>query len=321
MHTLANAAGEPQALSEISPRDEKWDHHRANAQVIGTHYDQEERFAKLGAKIASCSTALGFGWGTPNPETGETSVKLRAAKFCHVRHCPVCQWRRSLRNTARFFAVIPSLQEQFPKARWIFLTLTVRNCEPGELRATIKSMNAGWKRLIERKDWPALGWARATEVTRNSDGDTNPDWDGTAHPHFHVLMMVPASYFSGNGYVRQDEWAKRWQDAMRLDYLPSVDVRAVKSKKDGQTLQAAVVETMKYATKAEDSLSDPQWLYTITEQLHKLRFLATGGVLKGVLKEEVTDQEMISGDDQEEATGEPQLWFNWNPKTQHYARR
>lgn len=313
MDTLANAAGGLQALSEYSPRDSKWDHHRANAQTIGTHYDHEERFARLGERIASCATALGFAWSN-DQATGESKLKLRRAAFCCVRACPVCQWRRSLRNTARFFSAIPGLQERFPSARWLFLTLTVRNCAPGSLRETIKAMNAGWQRLIQRKDWPALGWARATEVTRNPE-------DGSAHPHFHVLMMVPAGYFS-RGYVKQDEWAARWQHAMRLDYLPVVDVRAVRSKKDGQTLQAAVVETMKYATKAEDSLSDPEWLYAITEQLHKLRFLATGGALKGILKDDMTNQEMISGDEPDEATPEqPSLWFGWKPERRQYLKR
>ena len=300
-------------LSAYSPRDAKWDTHRGNAQTIGKHYDQAEHFARLGERIAGCSTSLGFALHT-DTDTGESRLKLRTATFCCVRHCPVCQWRRSLRNTARFFAAIPALQEQFPTHRWVFLTLTVRNCEPDHLRETIKGMNAGWQRLIQRKDWPALGWARATEVTRNED-------DGSAHPHFHVLMMVPAGYFSGRSYVKQEEWSARWQHAMRLDYLPVVDVRAVKSKKEGQTLQAAVVETLKYATKVEDSLRDAAWLYAITEQLHKLRFVATGGALKNILKDDMTNAEMIAGEDPAESTPDaPSMWFGWKPKTRHYTR-
>jgi plasmid rolling circle replication initiator protein Rep len=310
----ADTAEKQLLLSDRSPRDAKWDTHRGNAQSIGHHYDKAERFARLGERIAECSTALGFAERI-DTDTGESRLKLRAATFCHVRHCPVCQWRRSLRNTARFFAAIPALQAKFPSHRWLFLTLTVRNCEPDQLRETIKGMNAGWKRLIERKDWPALGWAKATEITRN-------EADGSAHPHFHVMLMVPPSYFSGKGYVKQCEWAERWQHAMRLNYLPVVDVRAVKSKKEGQTLQAAIVETLKYATKAEDSIRDEEWLYTITEQLHKLRFIATGGALKSLLKDDMTNAEMIAGEDPAESTdAEPSMWFGWKPSTRHYVKR
>lgn len=300
-------------LAAYSPRDAKWDHHRANAQAIGQHYDQEQRFARLGERIAGCSTALGFAWHDDH-DTGESRLKLRTASFCCVRHCPVCQWRRSLRNTARFFSAIPALQAQFPTHRWIFLTLTVRNCEPDQLRDTITAMNTGWKRLIQRKDWPALGWCRTVEVTRN-------DEDGSAHPHFHALLMVPAGYFTGRNYITQAEWSARWRQAMRLDYDPVVDVRAVKSKKDGQTLQAAVVETLKYATKAEDSLNDPEWLYAITEQLHKLRFIATGGALKDLLKDDMTNAEMIAGDESTSTASEPSMWFGWQPATRKYHRK
>ena len=301
-------------LASHSKRDAKWDKHRGNAQVIGSHYEINPQYARLAERIAGCSTSLGFATST-DTSSGEISLKLRSAMFCKVRACPVCAWRRSLKNTSRFFAAVPALQEKFPSHRWLFLTLTVRNCEPDQLRETIKAMNAGWQRLIQRKDWPAVGFARATEITRNEQ-------DGTAHPHFHVMMMVKASYFS-HGYITQAEWAERWKQAMRLDYTPVIDIQAVKSKKDGETLQAAVVETLKYATKAEDAIADPEWLYMLTGQLHRMRFLATGGALKDVLRNDMSNEEMIHGDDTQAPTptdDAPSIWFGWNPKARQYIK-
>ena len=99
-------------------------------------------------------------------------------------------------------------------------------------------------------------------------------------------------------------------------------MRSVKSKKDGQTIQAAVVETLKYATKAEDSLDNPQWLYAITEQLHKLRFIATGGVLKDLMKDDMTNAEMIAGDDATaDQNTEPSMWFGWQPNQRRYQKK
>jgi plasmid rolling circle replication initiator protein Rep len=305
----------PVHLTDLSPRDKKWDYHRSNTAVIGQHYDKNERYAKLGNRIAGCSTFLNFA-ELVNQDTGEIGLKLRTAFFCKVRHCLVCSWRRNLRNTARFFAAIPKLQAQFPKHRWLFLTLTVRNCEPDNLRETIKQMNTAWQRLIQRKNWPADGFVKSVEVTRGEDG--------SAHPHFHVLIMVKPSYFS-HGYVTHDEWATRWQDAMRLDYVPVVDVRAVKAKKKGQTIEAAVVETLKYATKVQDLLQHADWLYTITEQLHKLRFVETGGALKGLLKEDFSNDELIAGDEpvesaDDEKPEEKLVGVSWNAKTKRYVR-
>jgi len=42
---------------------------------------------------------------------------------------------------ARFYEAIPALVAKHPKARWLFLTLTVRNCEITELGETLTAMN------------------------------------------------------------------------------------------------------------------------------------------------------------------------------------
>ncbi len=96
---------------------------------------------------------------------------------------------------ARFYQAMPRLAAEHPKARWIFLTLTVKNCQISELRDTLKHMNASWQRLKDRKEFkPVSGWIRSTEVTRGKDG--------TAHPHFHALLMVPPSWFTRH-YIKQ----------------------------------------------------------------------------------------------------------------------
>ena len=56
-----------------------------------------------------------------------------------------------------------------------------------------------------------------------------------AHPHFHALLLVKPSYFKGQGYIKQGDWVEMWSKALRADYLPSVNVKAVKAtltKKD-----------------------------------------------------------------------------------------
>jgi plasmid rolling circle replication initiator protein Rep len=304
-HYLADMGGK---------KDQLWDKHRGNTQDISRIYAEKPRkFGKLADRMNGCANQLSFAWSQPDAVSGETKLKLRSALFCKARHCPVCGWRRSMRNCAKFFQKMPDLQAAYPKHRWLFLTLTVRNCRLEDLRTTIQHMNKAWQRLIQKKEWPADGWIRTVEVTRSSDG--------SAHPHFHCMLMVPPSYFT-HGYVKQEDWAARWQAAARLDYSPIMDIRVIKPKVEGQTLQAAVVETLKYGTKVEDSLMHADWLYGITEQLHKSRFLATGGALKGILAEDMTDEEMVAGDepvdeaDQESAV----LKFGWRKTERKYRR-
>jgi plasmid rolling circle replication initiator protein Rep len=314
--TAPPAPAQTLGLADLSPRDRKWDEHRGATQVVGDIYEKGN-YRALAARMAKCSTLLAFNQSI-NPETGEIGIKLKNAYFCHVRHCEVCQWRKSMRNVARFFDRIPAVMEQYPKGQWLFLTLTVKNPEMSELRSTLVAMNTAWKRLIQRKDWPALGFIRTTEVTRDKQG--NP------HPHFHCLLLVKPSYFS-HGYISQLDWAMNWQSCLRADYLPVIDVRKVKAKNGQSGIGAAVVETLKYAVKFDD-MKDPAFLFGITEQLHKMRFLATGGVLKDFLNETATDAEMINTtelgeapevvvDDEKPA---PAILFAWKTNIKRYKK-
>ena len=89
-------------------------------------------------------------------------------------------------------------------------------------------------------------------------------------------------------------------ESHETDYIPQVDIRAVKPNKkrteeqNKSKLHDAILETFKYSVKPSDMLAyDDQgaWLHEITRQTHKMRFIATGGVLKGILKgdEEITN--------------------------------
>nr|WP_301272990.1 protein rep [Acetobacter orientalis] len=241
---------------------------------------------------------------------------MKEAHFCRVRHCPVCQWRRSLMWQARFYQVLPGLIDAHTGARWLFLTLTVRNCPVDDLRATLKAMNESWRRLVLRPEFkPVQGWIRTTEVTRGRDG--------SAHPHFHALLMVPPSWFTRH-YVKQARWVELWQSCARLNYAPSVDVRAVHPRKgeDGiQSIQQAAAETLKYAVKPADMTTDPEWFMELTRQVHKLRFVATGGVLKDVLKEgQESDEELALVDGDGEPDDGARVGFNWRPTDRKYRR-
>ncbi len=91
---------------------------------------------------------------------------------------------------AKALAIIPKVLKDYPTYRWLFLTLTVKNVSAESLRDEITKMNESFKRLSKLKNFPGEGWIKCTEVTHGKDG--------TAHPHFHILMMVKPSYFGVN---------------------------------------------------------------------------------------------------------------------------
>lgn len=309
-------------LSDYNANDKPWDEHRGLCDEVGGLYAAALEFERYAARMADCSGLLLFGW-SDNPETAETRLRLRNAQFCRVRNCPVCQWRRSLMWQARFYQSLPKLVEAYPSARWVFLTLTVRNCAIRELGSTLSLMSSAFQRLKDRKEFkPVLGWIRTVEVTRGKDG--------SAHPHFHTLMMVPPSWFTRD-YVKHSRWVSLWQDCLRATYEPNVDIRAVKIKKTGEgqnepiaeALQRAVAETLKYAVKPTDMTADPDWFLELTRQTFKRRFVATGGALKDVLKlEEESDADLALADTEPdgEADDGSRLAFAWRSKEKRYKR-
>jgi len=303
----------PRYLTDYSPQDKPWDVHRGQTQTVegvyqGTIYDG------LANRLRVCSGFLGFAWVT-DPDTAELRLKLRTARFCRVRHCPVCQWRRSLMWQARFLKALPSIEAAHPTARWLFLTLTVRNCAIADLRQTLQSMNQAWHRLVKRPEFAGnvRGWIRTTEVTRGRDD--------SAHPHFHCLLMVKPSYF-GKGYVTQSRWTDLWRECARLNYRPIVDIRTVKARRGapGETpLRQALKETLKYAVKPSDMEGD--WLLELTRQVHRLRFVASGGVLKSVLREsDESEQDLLLADEDGEG-GDPALFFDWRREIRRYVEK
>lgn len=307
------------ALTDYSPKDKPWDVHRAQADMVQSIYHGVDRFERLAKRISECSGVLRFE-EIADAETGEISLKLRDTQFCRVRHCPVCQWRRSLMWQARFFQTMPEIVKNYPEVRWMFLTLTVRNCEVEELRKTLQDMGKAWQRFIKRKEFQGvLGWVRTTEVTRGKDG--------TAHPHYHVLMMVPPAMLSGRLYIKHDKWVDLWKSSMKLNYSPNVDVRAVKPRKKDtaeQALNRAVKETLKYAIKPVDMVEDEHWFLELTKQVHRLRFIATGGVLKDILREdEETEEDLLlkkENEEQEEENSDT-VNFSWRRSEKQYRRK
>jgi plasmid rolling circle replication initiator protein Rep len=175
---------------------------------------------------------------------------LTGAIFCKVRLCPMCAWRRSLKVYAQVSKIMDYVEEHHDY-RFIFVTLTQRNVKGDKLSEEINKMRDGFKKLSELKEFKDVsrGFFRTLEVTHNWKRD---DY----HPHIHMVMAVNKSYFNDKKYLSHKKWVELWQQCMRLDYEPTVDVRTVKKKKDAEgndmNLRGAVAEVAKYSVKSAD---------------------------------------------------------------------
>ena len=311
-------------LSDVSPNDKPWDKHRANSEVVEQMY-HALGYDRYPERLNDCSRLLEFAL---KQDTDSNSLfKLQGAKFCRVRWCPVCQWRKSLMWKSRFYKAVPAIRADYPTFKFLFLTLTVRNCEVHDLRKTIDWMRNSWRKLLARKKFPAKGFVRAVEVTKSKSG--------LAHPHFHCILIVPSNYFSGKGYLSKDEWINMWQQSLKVDYKPSIDIKRVKLTKgrkkkiaerlgkeltENDVVFYGLMECLKYSVKESDLMSDPEWLDAITQQLHKTRAISTGGIFKQYLSED-EPEDLINVELEQDIQileADARFRFGWKEKVKRY---
>ncbi len=238
------------------------------------------------------------------------------AFFCRDRACPICAWRLARRSAGRLCAALSDVG-----GRALLLTLTLRSCAAEDLRATIKDLLASWSRFARRSRVTRAfdGWFRALEITYNP---TSQEW----HPHIHVLLHVadPRQYFvEGSGlYITHAEIIELWRSAARLDYAPSVDIRAVRSWR-------AALEVAKYATKSADilSLTESADLKAWIMAIHGTRQYGAAGVYKAALKavEAAAQEDLLHHDDDTAAAvcpvcGAPLVAVEWIFEGDKYRR-
>lgn len=226
--------------------------------------------------IENCGTFLKFGI-TPAYER-----KLAGANFCKFRLCPMCAWRRSLKMFGQVSAITDRILTD-KKVRFLFLTLTVKNCKGENLRSTIKEMNEGFRRIVKNSGHykaskklreNLCGYLKAIEVTYNQKRDD-------FHPHIHAILEVKPEYFSRGNYLTQKEFQVMWRKLMKMDYDPQVDIRTIKN-----TTAKAVAEVSKYPVKLKSLLSvknksqAAKAIKELKDGIASLRFVEFGGDFK-----------------------------------------
>lgn len=242
-------------------------------------------------------------------------MKLHDARFCRVRLCPICQWRRSLKTFAQMSKVLDIAKAD--GYQFIFLTLTLRNCTADALSDELTHILLSFNRLMKYKDVQKAvkGYYRGCEVTHNIRTDEY-------HPHLHVVLAVRPSYFNGQTYISHDKWVALWQRALQVEYTPVVDIRKCRGG------AKAIAEACKYAVKPSDILNFDDWdmtvdtLRVLDKALENRRFVGLGGILKEIHKKlhlddmEEGDLVHVESQSTDEATPEEIIYF-WNGYSQY----
>lgn len=227
-------------------------------------------------RLNHCGTILNF---LSNKEKDKS--RLIKGNFCRDRFCPMCIWRKAIRDSLEVGVVMRALQEKF-KYKFIFATFTIPNV-PGEiLEETITEMSKALTKMMRKVRFKNAihGFVRKIEVTYNSERN---DY----HPHIHVIFAVDASYFKNpKKYIKHDEWLAEWRIVMENDLIDFVNLKRVPDEQ----IENASLEMAKYTVKGQDLAYSRKVLRVLVQALKGKRLITYSGVFKDY-KKKLDDKE------------------------------
>lgn len=249
--------------------------------LLFEEYD-EERARDRFDRIYNCADNL------VHVEDVNGNMKLYQTFFCKNRFCPMCQYRRSLKNSFYLHSVLNECQKKYKSSRFIFLTLTLSDLgiyDVETVKDRISELNVAFKRFYRKSKVKKflLGYFKKFEITVHKDSVSSTGF--RFHIHLHVLLVVRGRYFvDKNLYLNHDAWVKLWQECTKVKYFPEVNVQAIRAKKN---IEKAICELSKYTTKDVDYLgfndSDNRVILKILiNSMKGMREIAYGGVCKKV---------------------------------------
>jgi plasmid rolling circle replication initiator protein Rep len=244
---------------------------KLSAQEVAGHFLADSNTLRDGMRILECANRL-------RTYSDDAYGTFFDTWYCKHRSCPICQWRRSLRYCSKIHRTLdqnPSLLQD----KWVYLTLTVRNCDVSDLRATIENMNQAFRRLMNRDFWKrhVHGGIRFVEVTESFLGDGGLNYQST-HPHFHCLLRVRPSMHAGVNYVSQTQWAEEWQQALQVHYLPIVNLQRMAG--EGQVLRNKIVSATRYSMKPKVNAQPRPLFLEAARQVRGLRLAEPFGDIR-----------------------------------------
>lgn len=324
-------------------KNRPWSQKKRSNLIMANHFDELYRltrndyYLKKANRLRECAETLVF-------KFTDNTLKLFQTWFCKVRLCAMCAWRRSLKIAYHNKRIVETVNER-ENVKWLFLTLTVKNMDAESLPETVSGMFKAFNRLTKYKAFKTSvrGFFRALEITRNRDSESESF--GSYHPHFHVLLCVPSSYFSKKEfYIKQSDWTALWQRAMKLDYKPIVNIKRVKPKEnlndwkeelkaDEKAIkeQNAILEVSKYPVKDSDIIQGKkvteenlETVETFDSVLADKRLIGYGGLLKEIHKElnlgDAEDGDLINiSEDDDISNGAFEVMAKWNMQVNDYV--
>ena len=313
---------EIRSVTEYGELIEKFYPKKVRNELLFENMARIDSLQRRSERVHDCGNWLEFAHGISHDGEVSQDGKLFRASFCRDRLCPMCNWRRRLKIYHQTKSILKHIDNQ----RYIFLTLTVPNVSELELNVTIDRFQDAFKKMFHPRDGKCMsfvnGYIRTLEITYN---EKRNDY----HPHFHAILAVSPSYFSGRDYKKNMWWVNTWSDCWRDcgGFVPpsglSVRVRAIRPNQDND-MNSAVLEVTKYAVKDAEFLTETNnpfkfhVLETIAMAIKGRRMFTLGGIFRQVWAElrldDAEDGDLIITSDDDRITDDIVLMLHYTWK-------
>lgn len=185
-------------------------------EIFRSHHYLDSGYIGIANKLQGCCHELWL------KDDGQGRCKLIPNYTCGVRFCPVCRFFSIRKELGKFHQVFKKIQrdKNLNRARYYYLTLTLKDVPVGQLKDSIAHLNDSFDRLLEKKDIKKfiLGSSSYLHIGLN-------DYD-RVQPHLHIVMMFKPSYVSRQ-LLNKSQWASLWQEAAHEDYPPFVECNRI----------------------------------------------------------------------------------------------
>lgn len=222
---------------------------------------------------------------------------IASVNSCRNRFCAICNWRAARKRYCYTYRAMEQIEAK-GKYSYLFLTMTMKNCEDWELSKTLSDIMTAVNRMQSTRKWKkrVKGYIRQTEVTYNDEKDTY-------HPHLHYIVAVPKEYFTDEGlYMQTWEWRELWERSMRLDYYSQFKIDAIGGWNEGRMIHE-VCEISKYQIKLSSVVESGKRypVKIIADAIRGRRMVAYGGIYAEINRQlKTADRE--NAEDEVEAT-------------------
>lgn len=309
---------------DVAELTKKFGPKKADSMLLAQVYQDLGMYSRSN-RVSECGSFLEF-THEYYPDSGTISDKgtLTNANFCRDLLCPMCNWRKSLKQIAQISKVLNHDQIK-GKYKYLFLTLTIPNVFYENLKVGIDKNLTSFDRLMKRKKYKKLilGYFRTLEITINEK-------TGTFHPHLHVMLLVSLSYGrDSDHYLSRNEILNDWREVTGDDSITQVDIRVAYDKKSHElseaspaTIESAALEIAKYAAKVPTRLYTPEIISNLLFGLARRRTYSYGGVLKQVFAlmglEDLEEADLIHiNDEVPDPVMKMIVRYGWNPSGYH----